>query len=178
MENLLDDIISVEKFKNNPIETDEEYLNELSKQYVKDYAFTMNDKITFNSIEYPIDTELICKAAKELGFKTDDNTVYFNIKTIGSKASLIESSVICFKNDIIHEINEKLKSVNKRDLEYNEIFICIDFSDLLYRYGVKYTEKDHYSFKWLKEKLTNAGYKFDITNSFDGNIIIIRFWCK
>jgi len=173
MENLLDDIISVEKFKNKCTEPDGEYLNELSKQYVKDYAFTMNDKITFNSTDYPIDTELICKAAKELGFKTDDNTVYFNIKTIDSKASLIAYSVICFKNDIIHEINEKLKMYYNHDPECNEIFICIDFLDHLYKYGVKYTEKDHYSFKWLKEKLTNAGYKFDFILTAVNNIVII-----
>ncbi len=178
MENLLDDIISVEKFKNKCTETDGEYLNELSKQYVKDYAFTMNDEMTFNPTEYPaIDTGLICKAAKELGFKTDDNTVYFNIKTIDSKAALIAYSVICFKNDIIREINERLKTHYKRNPECNEINICIDFLDLLDKYDVKYTEKDHYSFKWLKEKLAHAGYKFDFNLTSDDNIII-RIECK
>ena len=178
MENLLDYIISAEKFKNST-ETGEEYLDNLSKQYIKDYAFTMNDKMTFNPTEYPaIDTGLICKAAKELGFKTEDNTIYFNIKTIESKASLIAYSVICFKNDIIHEINEKLKTHYKHNSECNEILINIDFFRLLYRYGVKYTEEEHYSFEWLKEKLSDAGYKSTIT--FDDNTltITIRLECK
>jgi len=177
MENLLDDIITVEKLKNS-IETNEEFLNNQAEKYVKDYAFTMNDKLTFDSIFDSTDIELICKAAKNLGFKTEDKTVYFNIKTIGSKASLIASSVISFKNDIIREINENIKMYYKRPLKNNEIFIRIDFFRLLYRYNVRYMEREHYSLAWLKEKLDDAGYESDITmNTFDGNIIV-RLECK
>jgi hypothetical protein len=178
MENLLDDIISAEKFKNKSTETDEEYLNDQAKKYVKDYAFTMNDELTFSSEEYPTDMELICKAAKELGFKTEDKTVYFNIKTIGSKAELISSSVISFKNDIIREINENIKMYCKRRLECNEIFIKIDFFKLLYRYGAKYMQREHYSLAWLAEKLEDAGYKSTITFDDYTVTITLRLECK
>lgn len=170
---MLDDIITVKELENDiQIDTDF-YLSDTIKKRIKEYAFTMQDKYSFLG-KTKASIDIYSKAAKDLGFKVDKDYIYFNKRTLNSKADLLMQLVECFENDIISKVNEGIK-INSDDLTIGYlIYIKINLYSLLRKYNTSHLESETYNFEWLRTKLISAGYKcneisFDI---FEGMIIV------
>lgn len=162
------ELISAEKVKELQWRHVEERTEEDIREYIRNLAFMV--PLDKPSDDLPTMTCKYFKIAKSMGFKVENNCIRFDDLVVEphSNAQQIIIDIYAFRDDIIKYINDSIMKCIKESTEIKKVFsITIDFSQFFDKYRVNMVDDYEYSFDWLRNTISNKGYRCKIISYTD-----------